>query len=117
MSDSTTKYPHLPADDLHRSLAVSNPDTGQALPHIGVVGNTYTITVSGKDTDGRFCVVDMHIPPSGGPAPHCHNVEETLIPLEGEMEATFRGKKYVVRAGETINIPANARCDTVGGNN
>lgn len=28
--------------------------------------------------------------------------------LEGELEATFRGSKQMVRAGETINIPANA---------
>jgi uncharacterized cupin superfamily protein len=28
--------------------------------------------------------------------------------LEGEVEATFRGQKYVVRAGDTINVPANA---------
>jgi mannose-6-phosphate isomerase-like protein (cupin superfamily) len=28
--------------------------------------------------------------------------------LEGEMEATFRGKKVIVRAGGTLNIPANA---------
>jgi uncharacterized cupin superfamily protein len=28
--------------------------------------------------------------------------------IEGEIEVTFRGKKTVIRAGETINIPANA---------
>ena len=28
--------------------------------------------------------------------------------LEGEIEATFRGMKSVVRAGDTVNIPANA---------
>ena len=28
--------------------------------------------------------------------------------LEGEMKATFRGKKSLVRTGDTINIPANA---------
>ena len=28
--------------------------------------------------------------------------------LEGEIEVTFRGARAVVRAGETINIPANA---------
>jgi hypothetical protein len=28
--------------------------------------------------------------------------------LEGEIEVTFRGKKSIIRAGETINIPANA---------
>jgi uncharacterized cupin superfamily protein len=28
--------------------------------------------------------------------------------LEGEIEVTFRGQKSVIRAGETVNIPANA---------
>jgi mannose-6-phosphate isomerase-like protein (cupin superfamily) len=50
----------------------------------------------------------MHIPPGGGPPPHPHDYEETFILLEGEMEATFRGRKLIVRAGETLNIPANA---------
>jgi quercetin dioxygenase-like cupin family protein len=78
------------------------------LPHIGLVGDTYTITVTGEETAGRFCVVDMHVPPGGGPPPHRHDFEETFILLEGEMEATFRGKKMTVRAGDTVNIPANA---------
>jgi quercetin dioxygenase-like cupin family protein len=76
--------------------------------HIGLVGDTYTITVDGDDTNGRFCVVDMHIPPGGGPGPHRHDFEETFIVLNGEIEAIFRGKKSVVQGGETINIPANA---------
>lgn len=50
----------------------------------------------------------MHVPPGGGPPPHRHDFEETFIVLEGELEATFRGNQMVVRAGETINIPANA---------
>lgn len=33
---------------------------------------------------------------------------ETFTVLAGEIEATFRGKKTVVRAGETLHIPANA---------
>jgi uncharacterized cupin superfamily protein len=40
--------------------------------------------------------------------PHRHDCEETFILLEGELEATFRGKKLMVRAGDTLNIPANA---------
>ena len=108
MSESTPQYPPLPPDDLQRTLTLSRPDTDQTLPHIGLVGDTYTITVSGDETKGRFCVIDMHIPPDGGPAPHRHDFEETFILLEGEMEATFRGKKSLVRAGDTINIPANA---------
>ena len=84
------------------------PNEDQNLPHIGLVGDTYTILLTGKDTAGRYCLIDMHIPPGGGPPPHRHDFEESFIILEGEIEATFRGAKSVVRAGETINIPANA---------
>jgi uncharacterized cupin superfamily protein len=50
----------------------------------------------------------MHIPPGGGPPPHRHDFEETFILLEGELQATFRGEKIIVKAGDTITIPANA---------
>jgi quercetin dioxygenase-like cupin family protein len=100
-----TASPTIPPDDPKRNLTLAQPDK---LPHIGLVGGTYTITVTGEQTNGRFCVVDMHIPPGGGPPPHRHDFEETFILLEGEMEATFRGKKSTVRAGDTLNIPSNA---------
>src|ERR1700677_2726179 len=108
MPETQTQYPPLPPDDLNRTLTSANPDHEGKLPHIGLVGDTYTITVDGDDTNSRFCVVDMHIPAGGGPGPHRHDFEETFIVLDGEIEATFRGKKSVVGAGETINIPANA---------
>ena len=95
----------IPPDNPKRNLTLGQADN---LPHIGLVGDTYTITVTGEQTDGRFCVIDMHIPPDGGPPPHRHDFEETFILLDGEMEATFRGKKSIVRAGDTLNIPANA---------
>jgi quercetin dioxygenase-like cupin family protein len=98
----------IPPDDLQRHLILAQPDKEQNLPHIGVVGDTYTILMTGNDTAGRFCLIDMHIPPGGGPPPHRHDFEETFIVLEGEFEVIFRGAKSVVRAGETINIPANA---------
>ena len=46
--------------------------------------------------------------PGGGPPPHRHDFEESFILLEGELEATFRGQKSIVKAGETVHIPANA---------
>lgn len=108
MSESTPLHQALPPDDLKRNLKVAHVEDEHALPHIGLVGDTYTITVSGEDTGGRFCVIDMHIPPGGGPPPHRHDFEETFIVLEGEIEATFRGSKSVGRAGDTLNIPSNA---------
>ena len=63
--------PTIPLDNPKRNLTLAQPDN---LPHIGLVGDTYTVTITGEQTDGRFCVIDMHI----------------------------------VRAGDTLNIPANA---------
>jgi mannose-6-phosphate isomerase-like protein (cupin superfamily) len=98
----------IPPDDLRRALAVARGDKDGGLAHIAVVGDTYTILLTGKDTDGRFCLIDMHIPPGGGPPPHRHDFEETFVLLEGEVDVTFRGKKSVARGGETVNIPSNA---------
>jgi quercetin dioxygenase-like cupin family protein len=64
--------------------------------------------VSGEDTAGRYTLIDMHVPPGGGPPPHRHDFEEMFSVLEGEIELTFRGAKSTARAGETVNIPANA---------
>ena len=98
----------LPADDLARSLTLARPNADESLEHIGVVGDTYTLLLTGKETAGRYCLIDMHIPPGGGPPPHRHDFEETFALLEGEVEATFRGETATVRAGETLHIPANA---------
>jgi quercetin dioxygenase-like cupin family protein len=107
MSNAESEFAPLPADDLSRSLALAQAD-GPVAQHIGLAGDTYTITVAGKDTDNRFCVIDMHVPPGGGPGPHRHDFEETFILLEGELQVTFRGQKSIVRAGDTVNIPSNA---------
>ena len=107
MPETTSEYAPLPGDDLRRALALTQVDS-TAAQHIGLVGDTYTITVAGKDTNDRFCVIDMHVPPGGGPGLHRHDFEETFVLLDGEMEVTFRGKKSIVRAGNIVNVPSNA---------
>src|SRR5258708_21142820 len=73
MCEKTTEDTPIPADDLQRTLTLARPDVARdtsdregsdrdgsdrdasrSLPHIGLVGDTYTITVSGQDTAGRF---------------------------------------------------------------
>ena len=95
----------IPADDLRRALTLAQADN-QKVTHVGVVGDTYTILLTGDDTNGRFCLIDMHVPPGGGPPPHRHDFEETFVILEGELELSFRGSKSIAR--DTVNIPANA---------
>jgi quercetin dioxygenase-like cupin family protein len=98
----------VPPDDLARGLTVARPDQDQSLPHVGLVGDTYTILVTGQDTGGKYTLIDMHVPPGGGPPPHRHDFEEMFTVLDGQVRVTFRGETIVARAGETINVPANA---------
>ena len=98
----------VPPDDLSRHLTVAWPDRDQSLPHIGLVGDTYTILVTGEETAGKYTLIDMHVPPGGGPPPHRHDFEEMFTVLDGEVLVTFRDQALTARAGETVNVPANA---------
>ncbi len=98
----------VPSDDLSRRLTIARPDEDQSLPHIGLVGDTYTILVAGRDTAGKYTLIDMHVPPGGGPPPHRHDFEEMFTVLDGQVRVTFRGETIVAQAGQTINVPANA---------
>jgi quercetin dioxygenase-like cupin family protein len=107
-SGASSRPAPIPPDEPERYLVLACPDGDQHLPHIGLVGDTYTILLKGEDTAGRYTLIDMHVPQGGGPGPHRHDFEEMFTILEGEIEVTFRGEKSTVRAGETVNIPANA---------
>src|SRR5450631_3895778 len=104
----TTENSMVPPDDLRRPLALARPNDDQTLPHLGVVGDTYTILLTGKDTAGRYCLIDMLIPPGGGPPPHRHDFEEMFTILDGEIKFSFRSEPRRAGAGSTVNIPANA---------
>ena len=106
MTTSTTEA-GIPADDGVRQLTLASPDD-PSLRHIGMVGDTYTILLSGSDTAGRFAVIDMHVPNQGGPPPHRHDFEETFHVLKGTLEVAFRGVTSTLHAGDTANVPANA---------
>jgi mannose-6-phosphate isomerase-like protein (cupin superfamily) len=84
-----TKSPPLAADDSTRELAIARSDD-EALVHLAVVGDTYTVLVSGEQTNGRFAMLDMLIPPGGGPPPHRHNFEECFRVLAGSIEVHVR---------------------------
>jgi hypothetical protein len=51
----------IPADDPSRKLSVIDPDD-PALRHVAVVGDTYTILLSGAETAGKYSLIDMNVP-------------------------------------------------------
>ena len=90
-SPTTQPAAAIPPDDANRKLTVADPDDPK-LRHVSVAGGTYTILVSGEQTGGRYCLIDMLVPAGGGPPPHRHDFEEMFTILDGEIELTFRGE-------------------------
>jgi hypothetical protein len=67
MSEPAQPGAAIPPDDPNRKLSVAEPED-PALRHVAVVGGTYTILLSGANTAGRYCLIDMLVPPAAGPA-------------------------------------------------
>ena len=107
--DNASTWPSamIPPDDPKRQFTIADPD-GPRARHVSVSGGTYTILVTGGDSAGRYCLIDILVPPGSGPPPHRHDFEEMFTLLEGELEFTLRGQKSIIRAGSTVNVPANA---------
>ena len=64
--------------------------------------------MSGQETAGRYCLIDMIVPDGNGPPPHRHDFEEMFTLLDGELDFTVRGETVTIRTGTTVNVPANA---------
>jgi len=74
--------------------------------HISVVGDTYRIVISGKESNGEYAIIDMLVPPGGGPPPHAHPAfHESFYVVDGEVEFKTEAGKHMARKGDLINIP------------
>jgi len=67
-----------------------------------------SILLSGEDTGGAYCLLDMRVAPGKGVPRHTHTREdEALFVLSGELEATVGNEIFTLRAGETLIAPRN----------
>jgi quercetin dioxygenase-like cupin family protein len=79
------------------------PEEGQ---NLSVVGDTYRILTSGKETNGAFATIDMLIPSGGGPGPHSHpDFIESFFVIDGEVEVKSEAGSYKAKKGAYIVIP------------
>ncbi|MBO0935196.1 cupin domain-containing protein [Fibrella sp. HMF5335] len=84
-------------------LTTTSAEQGQ---YLSVVGDTYRLVITGEQTDGAYAVIDMLVPPNGGPGPHAHpDFQESFYVLDGEVEVKTEHETYVARKGAFVNIP------------
>lgn len=65
--------------------------------------------VSALVKSAQLCIFEQFCDPGLGAPIHLHAVEEVLEVVEGEAEITLRGESLILRANQSIVIPAGAR--------
>lgn len=82
--------------------------------HWLVVTDVTTIKASGRNTSGKLLVLEVTVPPGGGPpVHHRHAYAEVFLFQEGEFEVSTVDEDYVLSAlrvgpGDTVSIPSMA---------
>ena len=85
------------------NIITVNENQGQSL---SVVGDAYRIIISGEQTQGAYAVIDMLVPPGGGPGPHSHaGFQELFYVVDGEIDFKTEAGKYTAKKGAFVNIP------------
>jgi mannose-6-phosphate isomerase-like protein (cupin superfamily) len=74
--------------------------------HLHLLGETITIKIDGRATDGRYAVVEEITPPAGGAPPHVHETTDELgYVLAGEYEVRCGGRTFRAAAGAFFTLP------------
>jgi quercetin dioxygenase-like cupin family protein len=67
-----------------------------------------SILLSGEDTGGAYCLLDVRVAPGKGVPRHTHTREdEALFVISGELEALVGHEVFKLKAGETLIAPRN----------
>ena len=73
---------------------------------VGVAGDNYRIIIGGSATGNTFSVIDMKMPPGGGPAPHAHpDIQEWFYVIDGELEYKTEAGRAIVGKGGFVYVP------------
>ncbi|WP_210515500.1 cupin domain-containing protein [Hymenobacter terricola] len=85
------------------SIRTLDPQAGLA---ISVVGDTYRVLVSGEQSAGAYAIIDMLVPPGGGPGPHAHaEIQEAFFVIGGEVVVRSETQTYTAKKGAFVDIP------------
>ncbi|MEM7103678.1 MAG: cupin domain-containing protein [Bacteroidota bacterium] len=71
-----------------------------------VMGDNQTVKISGKDTNGKFTLIEQNNSPGMGIPPHIHYDEDEIFHvLEGQMAMTIGDKSTILGPGDLIFCP------------
>ncbi|MEO3407863.1 cupin domain-containing protein [Mucilaginibacter sp. CAU 1740] len=84
-------------------ITITGSNAGE---HLAIAGGQYRILVSGDATNGRYAIIEMNVPPGGGPLPHAHpEIEELFYVADGEVQFKTDSGPVTAATGAFIRIP------------
>jgi quercetin dioxygenase-like cupin family protein len=90
-------------EDINNSVTAVAAQEGFS---VSVVGDTYRIIIGGDQTRTAYALIDMLIPPRGGPGPHSHaTFHEAFYIMDGEIKVITKERVYTATKGSYVNIP------------
>ncbi len=95
-----------------RTMDTINVTRANEGEHWLVATDVTTIKASGENTSGKLLVLEVTVPPGGGPPVlHRHEHSEVFLFQEGEFEVSTVDEDYTpdmvrVGAGDTLSIPS-----------
>lgn len=83
------------------------------------LGELAIIHATGKETDGRYCLIELYATSEGSPPWHVHhNEDEGFYIIEGELTISVGNKTYKAKKGDYLlapkNIPHTYQVDSPG---
>lgn len=88
---------------MEHTVSIKDNSSGDFL---AIAGGNYRIIITGEETAGNYAVIEMHVPPGGGPPPHAHpDTQEMFYVLEGSLKFKTEQGTQIVHAGGFVNIP------------
>jgi mannose-6-phosphate isomerase-like protein (cupin superfamily) len=71
-----------------------------------ILGDVYTVKISGDETQGRYSVWEIEVAPNNGPPLHKHSMEdEAYYVLEGNFSFPYGSKETKAAKGQFMYLP------------
>ena len=86
---------------------IRNAETAPAYWMVDVL---WMVLADGRDTGGRFSLMEQLLPKGSGPGPHKHTwSDETFYMLDGQITLLVGDEIKTARKGDFVMIPRNTR--------
>jgi quercetin dioxygenase-like cupin family protein len=82
------------------------PSSQATTKTLWILGDFYSVKISGSETGGRYSIWEIDVAPNNGPPMHRHSREdEAFYVLEGEFSFPYGNSKIKAGKGEFAYVP------------